>query len=75
MSGIYGDIVIKNVGFSWASTQVLVEIIGGWDLLTWDEKRKLADIVRARIKTDRAQKAEQKKNEVALKASEIDEIF
>ena len=56
MGGLYGDLVVKNVCFGWGGTQALVEVIGGWDLLSWEDKTKLRDYVRKKQAEEREKK-------------------
>lgn len=56
MTGLYGKITIDSVNFSWGSTQALIEVIGGWDVLTWEERVKIRDVIRKRQKEERAEK-------------------
>ncbi|RLC37084.1 hypothetical protein DRH27_04225 [Candidatus Falkowbacteria bacterium] len=62
MTGLYGKITIDSVNFSWGSTQALVEVIGGWDVLTWEERVKIRDVIRKRLKEERDKKKAEKKD-------------
>lgn len=47
------EIRLPDMGLNFATTQILLEVIGGWEYLVWDDVLKIRDLVREARKAAR----------------------